>query len=247
MLDAIGVPSVERLFAGIPEKLRLRRQLEIPRALSEPELLHYFKQAAAENAEDFVSFLGAGVYSHHIPVVIDSLISRSEFYTAYTPYQAEVSQGTLQAIFEFQTYMSQLSGQEVSNASLYDGSTAVTEAALMAHRITKRKKFLIAATLHPEYRAVMETYARHLGIQLETIGYQETGQIDMAELEKALDDSVGGVVVQSPNFFGTIENTAAVADAVRKHGALSIVAVCEAMSMGILRAHREADIVAGCS
>lgn len=245
MLDAMNVQSIEQLFAGIPEKLRLRRSLDIPSALSEPELLHYFEQAAADNAEDYVSFLGAGVYSHYIPVVVDSLISRSEFYTAYTPYQAEVSQGTLQAIFEFQTYMTQLTGQEVANASLYDGSTSVAEAVLMAHRVTKRNKFLIAATLHPEYRAVIETYARHLGIQLQPIEYLPSGQIDMEALEKAMDDSIGGVVVQSPNFFGTIENTAAVSKVAQKHGALSIVGVCEAMSMGILRAHREADIVAG--
>jgi glycine dehydrogenase subunit 1 len=245
MLEAIGLQSIEWLFAGIPGKLRLRRKLEIPPALSEPELLHYFEQAAADNAENYVSFLGAGVYRHYIPVVVDALISRSEFYTAYTPYQAEVSQGTLQAIFEFQTYITQLTGQEVANASLYDGSTAVTEAVLMAHRITRRNKVLVASTLHPEYRAVMETYSHHLGLQLQNIAYLPSGQIDMQQLETALDDSVAGVVVQSPNFFGTIENTSAVSDAARKHGALSIVGVCEALSMGILRSHRDADIVAG--
>jgi glycine dehydrogenase subunit 1 len=245
MLDAMGRQSVEELFEGIPENLRLRRQLEIPAALSEPELLDYFQRAATDNAEDYVSFLGAGVYRHFIPVVIDSLISRSEFYTAYTPYQAEVSQGTLQAIFEFQTYITQLTGQEVANASLYDGSTAVTEAALMAHRVTKRNSFLVASTLHPEYRAVMETYARNLGIQLRTVGYLPSGQLNLEELEKSLDDSIAGVVVQSPNFFGTIENTTAIADLARKHGALSIVGICEAMSLGILRPPSDADIVAG--
>ena len=245
MLDAMGLQSTEQLFAGIPEKLRLRRNLEIPAALSEPELLRYFEQAASDNAQEYVSFLGAGVYHHYIPVVVDAIISRSEFYTAYTPYQAEVSQGTLQAIFEFQTYITQLTGQEVANASLYDGSTAVTEAALMAHRITRRQKFLVASTLHPEYRAVLETYSRHLGIELQTIGYLPTGQIDILQLEKALDDSVAGVLVQSPNFFGTIENTAEVSEIARRHGALSIVGVGEAMSMGILRSHRDADIVAG--
>src|SRR6187401_2654795 len=152
LLTSMGLESIEQLFSGIPEELRLRRLLKIPGALSEAELLAHFQKYADENAENYTSFLGAGVYRHFIPVVVDSLISRSEFYTAYTPYQAEVSQGTLQAIFEFQTYITQLTGQEVANASLYDGSTAVTEAVLMAHRTTRRSKFLIASTVHPEYR-----------------------------------------------------------------------------------------------
>ena len=165
---------------------------------------------------------------------MDSLISRSEFYTAYTPYQAEISQGTLQAIFEFQTYITQLTGQEVANASLYDGSTAVTEAVLMAHRITKRNKFLVARSVHPEYRAVMATYSRNLGIEIQPVDYLQTGRVDLLQLEKALDDTSGGVVIQSPNFFGTIEDTAAVASLAQRHGALSIVNVCEALSLGIL-------------
>jgi glycine dehydrogenase subunit 1 len=245
LLGSMGLTSVDQLFAGIPENLRLRQLLKIPAALSEPELLAYFQKAAAENAEDYTSFLGAGVYRHFIPVVVDSLISRSEFYTAYTPYQAEVSQGTLQAIFEFQTYITQLTGQEVANASLYDGSTAVTEAILMAHRITKRRKFLVARTLHPEYRAVMATYSRNLGIEIQSVAYLQTGRIDLAQLEKSIDDTVAAVVIQTPNFFGTIEDTTAVSSLAAKHGALSIVNVCEALSMGILRAPVEADIVTG--
>ena len=248
MLASMGLESVEELFAGIPETLRLRRLLDVPRAMSEPELLTYFEKAAAENAEAVASFLGAGVYRHFIPVVVDALISRSEFYTAYTPYQAEISQGTLQAIFEFQTYMTQLTGQEVANASLYDGSTALTEAILMAHRITKRSRFLVARTVHPEYRAVMATYAKNLGIEFQLIDYLPTGRVNLQQVEEALDESgeaVAGVVVQSPNFFGTIEDTAAVASLAQASGALSIVNVCEALSMGILRPPREADIVAG--
>jgi glycine dehydrogenase subunit 1 len=245
LLGSMGLTSVEQLFAGIPENLRLRRLLNIPAALSEPELLAYFQKAAAANSEDTISFLGAGVYRHFIPVVVDSLISRSEFYTAYTPYQAEVSQGTLQAIFEFQTYITQLTGQEVANASLYDGSTAVTEAMLMAHRVTKRRKFLVAKTVHPEYRAVMATYSRNLGIEIKAIDYLPTGRIDLTQLEKALDDTIAAVVVQSPNFFGTIEDTAAASSLATRHGALSIVSVCEALALGILRAPTEADIVAG--
>jgi glycine dehydrogenase subunit 1 len=241
----MGLNSVEQLFSGIPENLRLRRLLNIPAALSEPELLAYFQKAAAQNGEEYISFLGAGVYRHFIPVVVDSLISRSEFYTAYTPYQAEVSQGTLQAIFEFQTYITQLTGQEVANASLYDGSTAVTEGMLMAHRVTKRKKFLVAKTLHPEYRAVMTTYARNLGIEIQAIDYLPTGRLDLPQLENALDDTVAGVVVQSPNFFGTIEDTAAASSLASRHGALTIVNVCESLSLGILRPPAHADIVTG--
>lgn len=245
MLAAMGLGSVDQLFAGIPHSLRLGRLLDVPAALSEPELVEYFRKAAAQNATNFACFLGAGVYQHFIPVAIDSLISRSEFYTAYTPYQAEISQGTLQAIFEFQTYITQLTGQEVANASLYDGSTAVTEAILMAHRITKRNKFLIARTIHPEYRAVMATYAKNLGIELHPIDYLPTGRVDLERLEKAADDTVAGIVVQSPNFFGTIEDVPAISSLAQGHGALTIAGVAEALSMGILLPLTEADIVAG--
>jgi glycine dehydrogenase subunit 1 len=245
MLAAMGLDSIEQLFSGIPEGLRLRRLLDIPAALSEPELLDYFQKAAAANSTGHISFLGAGVYRHHIPVIVDALISRSEFYTAYTPYQAEIAQGTLQAIFEFQTYMTQLTGMEVANASLYDGSTAVTEAMLMAHRITKRNRLLVSRTVHPEYRAVMATYARNLGLEIQLIGCLASGRLDLSQLEASLSDTVAGVVVQSPNFFGTIEDTAAIAALAQGHGALSIVNVCEALSLGILRPPKEADIVVG--
>src|SRR5258708_7281603 len=169
MLAGIGVGSVEELFSGIPERLRLRRLLDIPKALSEPELVEYFQQRAAKNSVEGTSFIGAGIYRHYIPVIIDALISRSEFYTAYTPYQAEIAQGTLQAIFEFQTYIAQLTGMEVANASLYDGSTGLAEAVLMAQRVTKKNKFLIANTMHPEYREVVNTYEPNLGIHIQLI------------------------------------------------------------------------------
>jgi glycine dehydrogenase subunit 1 len=245
MLDAIGAESIEQLFHGIPDKLRLRRLLDIPKALTEPELLRFFQKAAARNSTDYTSFIGAGVYRHHIPVVIDALISRSEFYTAYTPYQAEIAQGTLQAIFEFQTYMTQLTGLEVANASLYDGSTGLGEAVLMAHRITKRNRFLIARSVHPEYRAVVATYARNLGIEVQLIDYGESGRVDFAKLDKAMNDGIAGVVIQSPNFFGTIEDNAEAAALAHRHGALSIVNICEAMSLGILKPPADADIVVG--
>jgi len=245
MLASMGLDSIEQLFTGIPEALRLRRLLNIPAALSEPELIEYFQKAAAANSTGHTAFLGAGVYRHHIPVIVDALISRSEFYTAYTPYQAEIAQGTLQAIFEFQTYMTQLTGTEVANASLYDGSTAVTEAMLMAHRITGRDRFLVARTVHPEYRAVMATYAKNLRLDIHPIDYTASGRIDLSQLEAALNDKVAGVVIQSPNFFGTIEDTAAAIALVQRHGALSIVNVCEALSLGILKPHENADMVVG--
>src|SRR5438309_1501795 len=205
MLAEIGVDSMEQLFSGIPEKLRLRRFLDLPRALSEPELLEYFRKRASKNEIDPALFIGAGIYRHHIPIIIDALVSRAEFYTAYTPYQAEIAQGTLQAIFEFQTYIAQLTGMDVSNASLYDGSTGLAEAILMAYRITRKSRFLVAKTVHPEYRAVVNTYARNLGIEVVPIECTESGLVDQTQIETALrHKDVAAVVVQSPNFFGTI-------------------------------------------
>src|SRR5262252_9466285 len=184
MLAGIGVTSIDELFSGIPEKLRLRRLLDLPKPLTEPELVDYFQTRAAKNSVGETAFIGAGIYRHYIPIIIDALISRSEFYTAYTPYQAEIAQGTLQAIFEFQTYITQLTGMEVANASLYDGSTGLAEAVLMAHRIARKDRFLIAKTVHPEYRAVVETYARNLGIRVEMIGYSKDGRLDLDDLNR---------------------------------------------------------------
>jgi glycine dehydrogenase subunit 1 len=252
MLADIGVESIENLFAGIPEKLRLRRLLNIPKALTEPELLQYFRDRAAKNNVEGTSFIGAGIYQHHIPIIIDALISRSEFYTAYTPYQAEIAQGTLQAIFEFQTYIAQLTGMDVANASLYDGSTGLAEAVLMAQRVSRKNKFLVAKTVHPEYRAVVSTYARNLGIEVELIDFTEDGRIDVAQLERRIGKDVAAVVVQSPNFFGTIEKVHDISEIAHRHEALSVVNVSEAMSLGILKPPgedpseaRTADIVVG--
>jgi len=253
MLAEIGAGSVEHLFAGIPEKLRLRRLLNIPKALTEPELLEYFHERAAKNSRTDPSFIGAGIYAHYLPIIIDALISRSEFYTAYTPYQAEIAQGTLQAIFEFQSYIAQLTGMDVANASLYDGSTGLAEAILMAHRIAKKNRFLIARTVHPEYRAVVATYARNLGIQVELIDYAADGRLDIAQLETQIGRrNTAAVVTQSPNFFGVIEKTHDVSELAHKYDALSIVNICEAMSLGILKPpgedpseQRTADIVVG--
>ncbi len=252
MLGEIGVDSIEELFAGIPDNLMLKRVLDVPPAMTEPELLDFFDAAARRNRTTARTFLGAGVYPHHIPVVVDALISRSEFFTAYTPYQAEIAQGTLQAIFEFQTYITQLTGMEVANASLYDGSTALVEAVLMAQRIRRRRRFLIARSVHPEYRQVIDTYMKRLGVRFDTIEFSDSGQVDMDKMESAIDSDVAGVIIQSPNFFGGIEDVGAVSELAHRHGALSIINVCEAMSFGLLappgssdRDEMSADVVVG--
>src|SRR5271157_3104623 len=167
MLKIIGRSSVEELFERIPSELRLRGRLDLPGPLSEPEILEFFSQAASRSSREYVSLLGAGAYNHYIPVAVNALLSRGEFFTAYTPYQAEVAQGTLQAMFEFQTLMAQLTGMDFGNASLYDGSTATTEAVLMAMRVTRRNRVLVARTLHPEYCRVLETFIRHQKTELE--------------------------------------------------------------------------------
>ena len=179
-------------------------------------------------------------------MVIDPIVTRGEFLTAYTPYQAEISQGVLTSIFEFQTMICQLTGMEVANASMYDGSTAVPEAAMMAVRITKRDKVLVARSLHPEYRQVLETYRRHQGISADFVSYGgESGQLDREDLQAKLTDDVAAVILQSPNFFGTIEQTREVAGLAHRHGALLVVIFTEAVSLGLLRPSSEADIVAG--
>ena len=244
MLAAVGVDSAEELFQRVPQKFRLREPLALPRPLSEPEIIEYFKARAAENAPGYTSFLGAGVYQHHRSVVTDSIVQRGEFLTSYTPYQAEISQGTLAAIFEFQTLMCQLTGQEVANASMYDGSTALAEAVLMAERITNRKKVLVARTVHPEYRQVLATYAKNLGLEIEEVGYTASGQIDVKQLEKEKLASAAAVVVQSPNFFGVLENIDEIAESAHSEGALVVTTIAEAVSLGILRPPSAADIVA---
>jgi glycine dehydrogenase subunit 1 len=245
MLESIGCERIEELFEQIPENLRLTDRIGIGPAMSEPELLAYFRELAATNKSDYQSFLGAGAYSHFIPVIIDPLISRAEFFTAYTPYQPELSQGTLQYIFEFQTMICQLTGMDVANASLYDGSTGVAEAVMMANRVTRRDKLIIADTLHPQYREVTQSYTRQLGLTLDFAPHTEAGTLDLNALR--VDKETAAVVVQSPNFFGCIEDLQAIADAAHQAGALFIVAFSEAMSMGALRSPGAcgADIVVG--
>lgn len=244
MLAAIGAHSIDDLFESIPREFRLREPLPLPRPLSEPEIIEYFRARAAENAPGYSSFLGAGVYQHHRSVVTDSLVQRGEFLTSYTPYQAEISQGTLTAIFEFQTLMCQLTGQEVANASMYDGSTALTEAILMAERLTGRSKVLIARSVHPDYRQVLATYAKNLGLEIEEIGYSSSGQVDTKGLTKDKLAAAAALVVQSPNFLGAVENIAALAEAAHAEGALLVDTIAEAVSLGIVRPPAEADILA---
>jgi glycine dehydrogenase subunit 1 len=243
MLENIGFDRIEELFYQIPENLRLSGALGVGRPMSEPDLIAYFRDLAAKNAIDYQSFLGAGAYSHYVPVIIDSLISRSEFFTAYTPYQPELSQGTLQYVFEFQTMVCQLTGMEVANASLYDGSTGLAEAVLMANRINRRNKFIIADTVHPQYREVVSAYTKNLGVTVEYAAHDERGIIDLNSLR--LDTAISALVVQSPNFFGCIEDMARLADAAHQSGALLIVAITEPMSLGVLKPPGEcgADIV----
>jgi len=245
MLEATGHTSIDELFAQIPEALRLRRGLKVPGPLSEPELVEFFRQAASQSARDCVSLLGAGAYSHYRPVVIDTLLSRGEFLTSYTPYQAEISQGNLQAMFEFQTLIAQLTGVEVANSSLYDGSTATNEAVLMALRLTRRSRVVWARTLHPEYREVVETYLQHQGVELGEVPYTATGQIDLARLEASTNPETAAVVVQSPNFFGVLERIPEIAEIAHRAGALAIVAITEPLSLAIVKPPSEADIVCG--
>jgi glycine cleavage system P protein (glycine dehydrogenase) subunit 1 len=244
MLESIGVSSAEELFSSIPERYRLTEPLKLPGPLSEAEIIQYFKERAAENSSGYASFLGAGVYNHLRSVITDVVIQRGEFLTSYTPYQAEITQGTLQAIFEFQTLMCQLTGQEVANASMYDGSTATTEAVLMAERLTGRQRVLVARSLHPEYRDVLRTYGRNCGLQLEELPYAKDGTLDAAALARSLRDDVAAVVVQSPNFFGVVEETAELARLVKSSGALLVVAITEGVSLGLVKPPAEADIVA---
>ncbi|HEV3277445.1 MAG TPA: aminomethyl-transferring glycine dehydrogenase subunit GcvPA [Terriglobia bacterium] len=245
MLEAIGKKSASELFEQIPAGLRLRGDLRLPGPLSEPELVEFFEEASRESARDYVSLLGAGAYAHYRPLAIDALILRGEFLTSYTPYQAEISQGNLQAMFEFQTLITQLTGMEVANSSLYDGSTAANEAVLMAMRLTRRERVVIARTVHPEYRQVIATYQQHQGVEIEEAAFTGTGQVDLEALEAAVNDRTAAVVVQSPNFFGALEAWPALAEIAHRHGALLVSVVTEPLSLALVKPPAEADIVCG--
>jgi len=243
MLAEIGVRSIDELFASIPAEYQLTRDLKVPRQQSESEILDRFRAYAENNAAGYASFLGAGAYRHYRPVIIDSLVQRGEFLTSYTPYQPEISQGTLQAMFEFQTMICELTGMEIANASMYDGSTGAAEAMMMAVRVTGRDKAVVARTVHPEYREVLATYAQHQEIPISEVGYAANGRVDMAALDATVTGETACVMVQSPNFFGTIEDVAAIAELAHARGALLVVSIAEAVSLGIVKPPAEADIV----
>ncbi len=246
MLDAIGVASLEDLFAQLPLEARLNRPLDLAPGKSEYEIVDYFKSLGEQTASTWPSFLGAGVYRHYRPVMCDVIVSRGEFLTSYTPYQAEISQGTLTTIFEFQTMICQLTGMEVANASMYDGSTAVPEAALMAMRVTGRDKILVSRAVHPEYRAVLQTNALNDRMPVEEFRFDlGSGTSNLEDLASKLSDKTAAVIVQSPNFFGAVEEVKALADLAHQHGALLVVVFSEAVSMGLVAPPTAADIVCG--
>jgi glycine dehydrogenase subunit 1 len=235
MLQAIGRDSVDALFSSIPVELRLNRPLRLPDALDEASLLAELEAMAARN-DARAPFLGAGAYPHHVPAIVDQLLLRSEFYTAYTPYQPEVSQGTLQVIFEFQTLVAQLSGAEVANASMYDGASAAAEAALMALRIGKgRRRIVVGRNLHPEYRKVVRTYLANVGAEVTEVGYGADGRLDPAALRAALDEGAAAVLCGYPNFFGVVEDLPAVAAATHAKGALVVTCTQESVALGLLQ------------
>ena len=246
MLSDIGVNSLEELYSQLPADVRLNRPLAIAPGKSEYDIIDYFRDRGMENANGYASFLGAGVYNHYRPVLVDTVVSRGEFLTSYTPYQAEIAQGTLVTIFEFQTMVCQLTGMDVANASMYDGSTAVPEAAMMAVRLTNRDKIVVARTVHPEYREVLTTYAKYQGMPVSECGYDaRTGKLDLDDLARQLDKEVAAVIIQSPNFFGVIEDVKQAAELAHKNGSLLVFVFTEAVSLGLLRPPSEADIVAG--
>lgn len=245
MLETIGRSKIEDLFSQIPKSVRLGRALDLPGPLSEKEILDFFQDAAHQSGKSYTSFLGGGAYQHHRPAAVNSLLSRGEFFTAYTPYQAEISQGTLQAIFEFQSLICLLTGMEVSNASLYDGSTAMTEAVLMALRITRRHRVLMARSVHPEYQQVLNTYLRNLKTDVAVASFSASGEVDLEQLESDLTSEPAAVVIQSPNFFGVLEDCDRIAKLVHDYGALLIVNITEPLSLAITKPPVDADIICG--
>ena len=251
MLDTIGAGAMEDLAGHLPGAIRFQGDLNIAPGQSEYEIMDYFRARGAENvgaagAGNWASFLGAGVYHHYRPVMVDAIISRGEFLTSYTPYQAEISQGTLTAIFEFQSMICQLTGMDVANASMYDGSTAMPEAALMAMRITGRGGVLVARSVHPEYREVLHTYARFSGIAVEEIGFDAaSGALDLEDLARKITEDTAAVIVQSPNFFGIVEDIRPAAALAHEKGALLVDVFSEAVALGVLEPPHDADIVCG--
>ncbi|HWR39650.1 MAG TPA: aminomethyl-transferring glycine dehydrogenase subunit GcvPA [Patescibacteria group bacterium] len=247
MLEAIGVKTVDELFGDVPAALRLDRALNLPPAMAEPDLVRHLQDLAGTNLnfDQCSCFLGAGVYDHYIPSVVDHVIRRSEFYTAYTQYQPEISQGYLQALWEYQSMICTLTGMDVANASMYDGGTAMAEAAMMACGATGRSRLLVARSVHPHYRTILGTYGRDRDYTMEAVG-QADGRLDLSDLDSRLDNSVAAVIVQNPNFFGCVEDLAEIAARVHAQGGLLIVSA-DPISLGLLASPGScgADIVTG--
>jgi glycine dehydrogenase subunit 1 len=248
MLRVIGVDSIEALFADIPQSVRLARPLNLGPPLSDPELWALLRRLADQNGhcDRYTCFLGAGAYDHYVPSVVWHLAGRGEFLTAYTPYQAEIMQGELQAIYEYQTLLCELLAMDVANASMYDGASALAEATVMARDLTKRDRILVSRAIHPEYRQVIQTYTRHLGMEIVEIPLRE-GVTDLDDARDLLSEKVAALVLQIPNFFGCIEDGEAASEIAHKVGALLVVGIADPLAMGILRPPGEygADIVAG--
>ncbi len=247
MLQTIGINSVEELFSDIPKSVRFQGRLGIPEAMDEYSLLRHMKALSGKNrsTDQLVSFLGAGIYEHYIPSVVNHIIARPEFYTAYTPYQPEISQGELQAIFEFQTMICELTGMDVANASMYDGPTALAEAASLAVSVSKKQKVVISRTVHPEARAILATHAKGLGYEVVEVSHRE-GVTDLAELQTIADPQTAAVIVQSPNFFGNIEDLAQIEKIAHQHKGLFVVSA-NPLALGLLKPPGAfgADIVVG--
>ncbi len=248
MLDSIGIQSADQLFEDIPAEVRLGRKLNLGGGMSELELARHIIAMAGKNknTDELVCFLGAGAYDHYIPSVIKHITSRSEFYTAYTPYQPEISQGTLQVIFEYQTMIANLTGMDASNASMYDGATACAEAAIMACESTKRKSVIVSKTVHPETRKVLKTYMGFQGIEVVEIDFAD-GVTDLEKLKAAASAATAGIIVQNPNFLGILEDVAEIEKIVHENKSMFIVSVSDPISLGIIKNPGEygADIVVG--
>jgi glycine dehydrogenase subunit 1 len=247
MLQKIGVAGLEDLFRDIPERLLLKRPLDLPASLSEQEIFSTMKEIGARNLIPKITLMGAGAYNHYIPSVVGHIVARSEFYTAYTPYQAEISQGILQAIYEYQTMIARLTGMQVANASMYDGASAMAEAAVLAAKSSGRNKIVLIRSVHPQYRETVRTYAWANGYELVEAPFAPSGQIDRNALLNTVDDKTAAVLIQSPNFFGIIEDIASISPDIHAKGALLVSGFTEATSLGILKPAGEmgADFVVG--
>jgi len=235
MQASIGIAGIDELFDDIPQKFRLKNILDIPAALSEQETIAVMSGIASKNKLPQFTLTGAGAYNHYIPAVVGHVVGRAEFYTAYTPYQAEISQGILQAIYEYQTMIAHLTGTEIANASMYDGATAMAEAAVLCAKMSNRTKIIVARSVHHEYRQILRTYSWANGYTLVEIPYASSGKIDLSALQNDLDDQVAAVLVQSPNFFGVIEDIAPIVDTAHKKGALLVAGFTDGTSLGILQ------------